>query len=349
MSDTSASIARGRLQTIFARERDLIPASDALDSSHTKIPSTKSEHASVSPDKPEAALPASVDIPVLASEVETQIAAPEAQGTEAPPRSLQLSTGEDAAKAANQTTVTPASNASAGALQLSSLSAAAAIIAAAGLAWWVNGQNDANRRSSERPTSTQAETSLARPMEFVETRTREIRINSSEDVPPAAPQTTSSTSRAEPATQGEQAKITAINDEMAIRDSSMEAKLAGFFEQASEKSVEFDLDRISFDPGSSILRPSSSEQLQNVARILMAHPKSKISVSAYVGPSTNGASGLKLSRARVNSVVRELSRTGYKSPIAAQIYKRMPIRKPSNSGEAKGQEQQRISLTVTKI
>ncbi len=363
MSDTSASVARGRLQTIFARERDSTCKSSILEGSKAETASTMCEQPSISQDKTDVKPPASGDISVLKSEAEIQApACLEAPKTEESSKSDQPSTGTDAADTGDQTIAMPVSNSRASDSQLPWLMAAAAIIAAAGTAWWVNGKSETNGGYFGRRTSSQTEISPAISSKTVETRTSEISINPSQDIPTSA-QTTSSAPPPESTAQGGQVKETQAaagtlgdmthanlqnNSEVVVPGLSMEAKLAGFFEQASNKTGEFDLDKISFDPAKAALSPSSSEQLQNVAKILNAYPKTKVSVSAYVGPSANSTSSLKLSRARLNSVIRELSRVGYKAPVTAQIYKRMPIRSSNRPGEAQGQEL-RISLTVTKM
>lgn len=366
MSDISASIARGRLQTIFARERDTTSKSDSLETPATETLTT-SEHASVPEDKKEIKPSAGVDIPGLESVVEIQTPArTEALQTEASPRSHQLSTEGDAAKTANETAAMPASNPRASGSHLSGLWTAAAALAAAGAAWWVNGKPETNSSFPERPASPQAEFSPAPSNKAIETTTKELWVSPSKDIASTPAQTTSPAPPSEQTKQGGQGKLTGppqaaagylgqvthaeLNkkSELAISSLRMEAKLAEFFRQAPNKSGEFDLDEISFDPSSAILRPSSSEQLQNIVKILKVHPKIKISVGAYIGPLTKKESSLKLSRARVNNVIRELSRIGYKSPITAQIYKKMPMRRSGESGETKLQEQ-RISLTVIKM
>ena len=135
--------------------------------------------------------------------------------------------------------------------------------------------------------------------------------------------------------------------ELTVPSFGVETKLLGFLKQASNKSGEFDLDRISFDATNATLSPSSSEQLQNVAKILKAYPNTRIAINAYVDNAGNRTSGLRRSRERANSVLREFARIGDKSRITAHVYGGNRVTRSSSSEEGQRRDQ-RISLTVTR-
>jgi outer membrane protein OmpA-like peptidoglycan-associated protein len=144
-------------------------------------------------------------------------------------------------------------------------------------------------------------------------------------------------------------RIKLPNDiELSVPNSGLETKLLEFLKRPSNKSGEFDLDRISFGATNAILSLSSSEQLQNVAKILRAFPITRIAINAFAANVANRASGLGLSRARANSVLGELARSGVdKSRMVVRVYG--DNRGTRSSGLTESQRQgQRISLTVTK-
>lgn len=360
MSDISASVARGRLQTIFARERNSACESDRVDSSQ-EILSMPSKHVPVPPDEVQVKPSEPDNIPVL--EIELEIRTPEclkASQNEAQHSSLPLSPGEEAAKTVSPTNAAPADTATARTSDLRGLSAAVAFIAAAGVAWWANSKSESNVGPSE-PTSAQIEKISPMPLnEIAQTGTSEILVSQ----PPSTPtQAISSMPAPESMAQEVQGKVATSpqaaartngvtqvklqnGNEVTIPSSGVETKLAEFLKQALNKSGEFDLDRISFGHANAILNSSSSEQLQNVAKILMAYPKTRISINAYGDAITSRVSGLRLSRERADSVIRELARTGYKSRITARVYRGQRGKGSNGSEESQGRDE-RISLTVT--
>ena len=136
--------------------------------------------------------------------------------------------------------------------------------------------------------------------------------------------------------------------ELSIPESGVENKLLGFLEQASNKSGEFDLDRISFDPDKTALQSSSHEQLQNLAKMLKAYPNAKIAINSYTDNLGNKAHNLKLSRQRANNVLRDLARMGVdKSRMTARGFGDAH-RIASNNSEEGRMQNRRISFNVTK-
>ncbi len=145
---------------------------------------------------------------------------------------------------------------------------------------------------------------------------------------------------------GESTRLEAPVD-LPAANSGVEAKLSRFLQVASNKSGEFDLDRISFDAANAALSASSAQQLQNVAKVLAAFPDTTIAINAYA--QRNGKKpNLKLPWERANAVLRELARNGVdKSRMTTQIFKRPH---PAEGGDAEEGPRQkpRISLTVTR-
>jgi OOP family OmpA-OmpF porin len=136
--------------------------------------------------------------------------------------------------------------------------------------------------------------------------------------------------------------------ELSVPNSGIETKLLRFFKQASNTSGEFDLDRISFGATNAILSLSSSEQLQNVAKIVRAYPVARININAFAASAANRTSGLRLSRSRANSVLGELARSGVdKSRMVVRVFEDNHVTRSSSLDESQRQGQ-RISLTVTK-
>ena len=134
--------------------------------------------------------------------------------------------------------------------------------------------------------------------------------------------------------------------DLIVPSASVETRLLEFLSRTSHKSDTFDLDRVTFDATHATLTPSSSEQLQNVAKILRAYPNTKISINAYVDKK---ASGLRLPWERSNSVLRELAKMGVeRSHMTTELYS--SNRAKRSSTPEKGQNQnQYISLTVSKL
>jgi outer membrane protein OmpA-like peptidoglycan-associated protein len=233
-----------------------------------------------------------------------------------------------------------------------------------------SGSADTNNRPSQEIAPAQAQkTSPAAETDTTRTGANETSTEPPEDAHGASKREMSSArSAAEPApqerTEGEgmarpaQPVGGANNDftqiklpngtELRVPNSGPETKLLEFLKHASNKSGEFDLDRISFGATNAILSPSSSEQLQNVAKILRAYPITRIAINAFAAKAANRASSLRLSRSRANSVLGELARSGVdKSRMVVQVYGGNHNARSSALEEGQGKDQ-RISLTVTR-
>jgi len=233
-----------------------------------------------------------------------------------------------------------------------------------------SGNGDTNIPTSQEIAPAQAQkTSPAAQTETARTGANETSTEPPEDAHGAPKQEMSSTrSAAEPAPQEHeegggiltpaQPVVSVTNDftqiklpngiELSVPNSGLETKLLEFLKQASNKSGEFNLDEISFGATNAILGPSSSEQLQNVAKIMKAYPTARIAINALVAKAANRASGLRLSRSRANSVLGELARHGVdKSRMVVRVYSDNRTTRPSGLEESQ-REGQRISLTVTR-
>ena len=391
MSDTSAPVARERLQTIFARERNSSCNSDLIEVLHQEILSTTRKDIWVDPDKVEVKMQQRdhMSVPEIDREIDTAPRLP-ALENEVPRSSLQLSREEEAPKPVSRMDAMPIKEPRARSSRLLWVSAAVAIIATAGMAWRVgvvprstNESLLSSKKEALPSTSSESGTNIEPPEGTAPAQAGKIspapqnetaRMGASEastkppeGAPTTLPREMSSTPATVPVAQGQQEAGNVVTPaqtagahrddftqvklqngiELTVPSSGLETKLLGFLTQGSSKSGEFDLDGISFDAANATLSPSSLEQLQNVVKILKAYPNTRIAINAYVYKANNRAYGLRLSRERTNSVLRELARIGYKSRITVQVYEGNLVTRSSGSEEGQRVDQ-RISLTVTK-
>ena len=92
-----------------------------------------------------------------------------------------------------------------------------------------------------------------------------------------------------------------------------EGAILALLQRPTPRLTWFDLERVEFAPGQSLPEPSSSAQIENVAKLLLAYPR----VSAIIGVRRNpGKSQAEqhLAKARAAFVLRELTRLGV-SPL----------------------------------
>ena len=130
----------------------------------------------------------------------------------------------------------------------------------------------------------------------------------------------------------------------------MESKLLAFIEdpnKAVDQTTWFSFDRLEFETDSATLKPSSREQLENIASILKAYPRVTVKVGGYTDNTGDAAHNLKLSQDRANSTVAELERLGIdKSRLAAEGYgEQFPV--ADNSTAEGRQRNRRIDIRVT--
>ncbi len=137
--------------------------------------------------------------------------------------------------------------------------------------------------------------------------------------------------------------------ELNILSSGIEANLLVFLENKAkpERVTWFDFDRLQFETGKTTPQVSSREQLQNIAHILAAYPSVKAMIGGYTDNVGNPGANKRLSKARADSVRRELTRMGVEaSRISAKGYgESHPI--ATNDTEEGRAKNRRISLGVT--
>jgi len=96
-----------------------------------------------------------------------------------------------------------------------------------------------------------------------------------------------------------------------------------------------------------VLKPSSQEQLRNVADILKAYPNVHLKIGGYTDNVGDDAYNLKLSSDRANNTMNELVSLGVdRSRLEAEGYgEAHPI---ADNGSAEGrQRNRRIDMNVT--
>jgi outer membrane protein OmpA-like peptidoglycan-associated protein len=131
---------------------------------------------------------------------------------------------------------------------------------------------------------------------------------------------------------------------------SVEADLVGFIEDPSktpDKSVWFSFDRLEFETGSAVLKPSSQEQLKNVAAILAAYPAVKVKIGGYTDNTGDPAANMKLSSERAMNTMNELAKLGVASDrMESEGYgDQHPV--ADNATEEGRQKNRRIDINVT--
>ena len=297
-----------------------------------------------------------------------------------PRDSPQLSPGRAAANPLDQTLPTPTSMERGRNFRLSWLLAAVAIIVMAGLAWWVaimphssnkaaispneetrlpiSGENQLDTGPTQAKASEQAPRILSAPQRAISPGGGgEMSIGLREAAPTRPAQEMSLEPGVGPGIMAPSQKVGGApddftrvklpnGDEMSVQRSGVETKLFRFLEQASNKRGEFELIGISFDAASETLSRSSSEQVENVAKILNAYPNTKIVIRAYFDNAGHKTSGLRLSQKRARSVLRELTRSGVvKSRMVVQVNGSNRVT-GSISSEGEIGADQRILLTV---
>ncbi|MFO1126509.1 MAG: cell division topological specificity factor MinE [Methylocystis sp.] len=338
----SASVARERLQILSAQERNSTCDSNLIAVSHKEILSAISKQ-----QQPDQA-------PLLETNLET------ATSDEASRSSVPTPSRTKEAKHVNSTSAAAPNMGGVRSSNVSWLLLAAAFIAIAGFAWHfgrdahsisesaLSSVNEAPLAASAKTTG---ETAAAQPPEIATPLQKEVTPTGLNGAPTksleqdtatlerttASPQASDAASpgikEAESLMKPAQIAATLRSDviqkklpngvELSIPTSSFENKLLGVLEDAASKPRELTLDRISFGKAKTTLRPSSKEQLQNLAEILKAYPNTKIAVTGYTDKARNSAYNLKVSRACANNVLRELARMGVnKSRMTAEGFGR---------------------------
>lgn len=137
--------------------------------------------------------------------------------------------------------------------------------------------------------------------------------------------------------------------DLRVPDNGTETKLLTYLEDSTHhggENVWFDFDRLLFETGSAKLSPSSTDQLHDVAAILQAYPKAKVTIGGYTDNTGNADANLKLSQSRATSVMTQLASQGVAADrMTAKGYgDAHPV--GDNSTEAGRAQNRRISLRV---
>ena len=109
----------------------------------------------------------------------------------------------------------------------------------------------------------------------------------------------------------------------------------------------FDMDQVTFDTGSAIVRPQSDAQLNNIAAILTNCPNVRMAIAGYTDNVGAADANLRLSRNRANSVVAALVTKGVpRDRLTAEGYAESnPV--ADNSSEAGRAQNRRVAMRVT--
>jgi outer membrane protein OmpA-like peptidoglycan-associated protein len=108
-----------------------------------------------------------------------------------------------------------------------------------------------------------------------------------------------------------------------------------------------DFDRLSFDSNSAAVRPESTEQIANIAKIMKAYPTAHLMIGGFTDDTGDATVDMQLSQARANSVMQELIKMGVSANrLQAQGFgASAPI--ADNSTEAGRFKNRRIALRLT--
>lgn len=135
-----------------------------------------------------------------------------------------------------------------------------------------------------------------------------------------------------------------------IPSNGVENKLLGFIgdsTKAVDKTTWFSFDRLEFETDSAKLKPSSKEQLANIAAILKAYPQVNLKIGGYTDNTGDASHNLKLSQGRATSTLNELVSQGIaNSRLAAEGYgQQFPV--ADNTTSEGRQRNRRIDIRVT--
>lgn len=139
--------------------------------------------------------------------------------------------------------------------------------------------------------------------------------------------------------------------ELNVPELGVERKLIAFIEDKSkpvDRETWFSFDRLDFETGSATLKPTSAEQLKNIAEIMKAYPKAALKIGGYTDNVGNADANLKLSQKRAENTMQELVKLGVDAKrLEAQGYgEKHPV--ADNATEEGRQKNRRIDLRVTR-
>lgn len=138
--------------------------------------------------------------------------------------------------------------------------------------------------------------------------------------------------------------------ELNVPEFGIERKLIAFIEDKNkpvDTKTWFSFDRLDFETGSATLKPTSAEQLKNIAEIMKAFPKVKMKIGGYTDNVGNAADNLKLSQKRAENTKQEIVKLGVDAKrLEAEGYgEKFPV--ADNATEEGRAKNRRIDLRVT--
>ena len=139
--------------------------------------------------------------------------------------------------------------------------------------------------------------------------------------------------------------------ELDIPENGIEWNLLAFIQDAArpvDDKTWFSFDRLEFETGSAVLKPSSREQLSNIAAILKAYPNVDVKIGGYTDNTGDKAANMALSADRAVNTMKELVSLGVAATrMSAEGYgDQFPV--ASNDTEEGRQRNRRIDIRVTK-
>jgi outer membrane protein OmpA-like peptidoglycan-associated protein len=135
-----------------------------------------------------------------------------------------------------------------------------------------------------------------------------------------------------------------------IPANGVENKLLAFIEDKSQPVSPdkwFSFDRLEFETNSSTLKPSSQEQMRNIAEIMKAYPQMMVKFGGYTDNIGDPQRNLQLSRERASSAMNQVTAFGVDaSRLTAEGYgEQNPI---ADNATAEGrQRNRRVGINVT--
>lgn len=131
----------------------------------------------------------------------------------------------------------------------------------------------------------------------------------------------------------------------------IEDKLVAFLNDPNAKpgkDVWFDFDDLNFETGSAKITPESQKQINNIAAILKAYPKTKIKIGGYTDKTGDSSANMKLSTDRAKSTTEAIKAAGAKGDQLekAEGYGSMYAKADATASDDDRKMDRRISVSV---